>query len=72
MRFLNRLSDRTKGIILIVGGVLLVFNVLGITTEIIRMLVLLGSIGLVVLGIYLANFHTYIFQTLKQWRNKDS
>lgn len=70
MRFLNRLSDRTKGIILIVGGVLLVFNVLGITTEIIRMLVLLGSIGLVVLGVYLANFHTLISRLFKQWKNK--
>ncbi len=62
MNFLNRIPDRIKGIALIIGGGLLLFNVLGVTTEIIRMIVLVGAIAIIVLGIYLANFHTMIYR----------
>ena len=69
MQLFSRIPDSVKGIFFIIGGLIILFNTLGLTTEIMRTIVLVGSVGIIILGIYMANIHTYIYKLLTQ---KDS
>ncbi len=64
MKFFTNLSDTAKGILLIVGGILLVFNALGIGGETLNTIVLLAAFGLIALGIYISNAHQKIYKLL--------
>jgi len=53
MHFFKRLSDTTKGIFLIVMGIVLLLHVLGILSVSLNAVVLLFSIALIAAGAYL-------------------
>ena len=63
MRFIGYLPDTLKGILLIIAGALLLFDTLGFATQIVHTIVIIGAITLIIVGIYLANIHTF-FQKL--------
>ena len=70
MKFFTNLSDTTKGILSIIGGVLLLFNALGIGGETLNTIVLLGGCGLIALGIYISNTHKKIYALLAKERKQ--
>lgn len=70
MKFFTNLSDTAQGALLIVGGVLLLFNTLGIGGETLNTIVLLIALGLIVLGIYISNAHQKIYKLLAKEKKK--
>ncbi len=64
------LSDMTKGILLIVAGVILLFNTLGIAHGTLNTIVLLGAIGMILIGIYMSNAYQKIAQLITKEKNK--
>lgn len=69
MKFLDRIPDNVKGIFLIICGFIVLLNTLGLTTHLLKTTVIIGSILLIILGIYMANIHTFIYKLLTK---KDS
>ncbi len=67
--FLN-LSDITKGILFMVGGIILLFNTLGIANETLNTIVLLGAIGMIILGLYISGLYQKMYKLLTQEKNK--
>lgn len=57
MKLIPTLSDTFKGILLIISGIILLFNTLGFTTELLHSVVLFGSIAMIAIGFFMANFH---------------
>lgn len=70
MKFLMNLSDLTKGIVLIVAGVILLFNTLGIAHETLNTIVLLGAICMILIGIYLSNAYQKMYQLITKQTKK--
>lgn len=66
MKFFTQMPNSVKGALLIICGGIILFNTLGISTQIMRTIVLIGSICLILWGIYLANIHTYIYKLLTE------
>lgn len=66
MSFFMKLSNMVKGILLIVGGVIVLLNTLGIATATLNTLVLLGAIGMIVLGIYLSGAYQKMYALLTE------
>lgn len=64
MQFLSRIPDKLIGILLIIGGSILLFDRLGLATEIMHVIVLIGALCLIALGIYLSNIHMFIYRLL--------
>ena len=71
MKFMAQLPTFMKGIICIVAGFILLFDTLGIATEILHTIVLLGAIGLILWGIYLSDIHMMIYRLLSKENPKD-
>lgn len=72
MKFIDRIPDNVKGIFLIVCGCIVLLNTLGLTTQILRTTVLIGSILLIILGIYMAKIHTFIYKLLTKKDSNDN
>lgn len=72
MQFFHNLPDIVKGILLIVGGFILLFDTLGIATEILHTIVLLGAIAMILFGIYLSNAHMMIYKLLTKENKKNN
>lgn len=70
MKFFLNLSDPMRGILLIIGGVLLLFNALNIGGETLNTIVLLAALGLIALGIYISNAHQKIYKLLAKEKKK--
>ncbi len=70
MKFFLNLSDMMKGILFIIGGVILLFNTLGIASETLNTIVLVGAIGMILLGIYISNAHQKVYALLIQEKKK--
>ena len=70
MKFLRNLSDTMKGILILVGGIILLFNTLGIASETLDTVVLIGAIGMILLGIYISNAHQKIYMLLVKEKKK--
>lgn len=51
------ITDKLKGIVLIVAGIVLLFHVLGIFPSIINVLLILGSLYLIILGLHKTQYH---------------
>ncbi|EKD48628.1 MAG: hypothetical protein ACD_64C00215G0002 [uncultured bacterium] len=66
MRIIPSLSDTFKGIILIVAGMILLLNTLGITTKLLHSIILFGSIAMIVMGIFMADVHKKILSLMKK------
>ncbi len=64
MNLLPHLSDTIKGLLLLLAGFILLFDTLGIAPQILHTIVLFGSIGMIVYGIYLANLHMRLYKLL--------
>lgn len=60
------LSNTVKGILFMVAGAILLLNILGITTELMHSVILFGSIGMIVLGFFMAGFHTRIISLIRK------
>ncbi len=72
MKFFTNLSDTAKGILLIIGGIILLFNALSIGGQTINTIVLLAAVGFIVLGIYISKAHQKIYALLiKEKKNFD-
>lgn len=61
MKFFS-LSDQVKGILLIIGGSILLFDTIGFTTELLHKVVFFGSIGMIILGVLMANLHKKVYR----------
>jgi len=70
VKFFTNLSDTMKGTLLIIGGILLVFNTLRIGGETLNTIVLLTALGLIALGIYISNAHQKIYKLLAKEKKK--
>ena len=70
MKFFTNLSDTAKGILLIIGGALLLFNTLGIGGETLNTIVTLCALALITLGIYVSNAHQKIYSLLAKEKKK--
>jgi membrane-bound ClpP family serine protease len=57
MKLIPTLSDTFKGILLIISGTILLINTLGFTTQLLHSIILFGSIAMIVIGFFMANFH---------------
>jgi hypothetical protein len=53
MLYLDKLSDTTKGILLVVMGIIVLLYVLGILAVSLQLVVLLFALGLIAAGVFL-------------------
>ncbi len=67
------LTTSTKGILLIIAGIIILFNSLGFVTELLHSIVLFGSIAMIILGILMSNVHRWLFSLIsgEKKENKD-
>ncbi len=72
MQFFNRIPNNVKGFFFIISGFIVLFNTIGLSTQIMRTMIVIGSIGAIVFGIYIANIHTYIYKLLTQKDNNQT
>jgi hypothetical protein len=63
--FLENLSDTIKGNLLILGGIILLLNTLGVTIKIIYILTLCGAIFMIIYGFLQAGYYTKIMSMIK-------
>lgn len=63
---LNHISDNAKGILLMVGGALLLFNTLGIMERGLNLLIIVGAITMIVVGGMLSKVYEKIHSVLKK------
>lgn len=63
---LPTLSNTVKGILFIITGTILLLNILGITTELMHSIILFGSIGMIILGFFMADFHKRIMSLVRK------
>ncbi len=49
-----------------ITGAILLLNILGITTELMHSIILFGSIGMIVIGFFMAGFHTRIMSLIRK------
>ena len=64
MKFFTNLSDTTKGILLIIGGIILLLDVIGIGGQTIKTVILIAAVCFIVLGIYISKAHQKIYTLL--------
>ena len=64
MRIIPHFSDTFKGITLIIAGIILLFNTLGFTTELLHSIVLFGAIAMIVIGLFMANVHRRVMRLI--------
>ena len=70
MKAFPNLSDMMKGILLMAGGIILLFNTLGIANETLNTIVLLGAIGMIILGLYISGLYQKLYKLLTQEKKK--
>jgi hypothetical protein len=70
VKFFTSLSDTVMGILLITGGILLLFNTFSIGGETLNTIVMLGALGFIALGIYISNAHQKIYRLLAKEKKK--
>lgn len=63
---LHNLSDTIKGNLLILAGIVLLLNTLGVTMKIIYILTLCGSIFLIIYGFIQAGYYAKIMNMIKR------
>lgn len=67
--FFHSLSDTVKGNLLILAGIVLLLNALGVTLKLIYVLTLIGSICMIVYGFVQAGYYHTIIEMIKGKRN---
>lgn len=70
MKFLTNLSQTTQGIMLIIGGLLMLINTLGIGGETINTIIMLAALGIIGIGVYLSDIHRKIYRILAKERSE--
>lgn len=58
--------NAAKGILFMITGTILLLNILGVTTELVRSIILFGSIGMIILGFFMADFHKRIYALIRK------
>ena len=61
MDIFARVPNIVKGIILVIIGLTILFDALGIATELLHTIVLIGSIIIIIFGLYMMNFHHLLY-----------
>ncbi len=63
---LTTLSDTAKGILLMIGGALLLFNTLGIIERGVNLIIIAGSLVMIFYGIVMSKTHRKIYSLFKK------
>jgi hypothetical protein len=69
MQWLNPFQDMSrdaKGALLMVAGLVILFNTLGIFAQLLKVLVVLGSLYIFLYGFYLSGYYKYIQHMLNK------
>lgn len=61
---LPTLSDSIKGLLLIVGGCIILFDTLGFTTQLLHSIVLFGAIFMIIIGAFMVDIHKKVYRLL--------
>lgn len=69
MQIINPFKDmsrETKGILLMITGLIVLFNTLGIFTKLLQLLIIGGSLYLVLYGLYLSGLYHTLMRMITQ------